>query len=428
MAKKGVVIFDGEDKFITKKKHVYNKNKGQAKEVFLGVRADMDAGESPAEPVQSISEQGLSQGSTPTLVNNPINDAGIVSAGPSQEVISTPIGNIPSLPVVNIPPIFSDDTKSTQPVYNTPVYSAPVYSSPVVKMPSDEGRISTMPVYEQPVYIAPTPELPTWSTGTILTTTTVFEGDEGNEKLLRYPGGKPIDKALPVLPSTPPAFDDRLPGDGIPTGVINYPTNPGNPYNPPYIPPQIPPTTSTTSSTTTKAVVSQEPPVQTTTSTTTSTTTVVTTPTTSTTTSTTTLTTTTAPSKGNCQPPIYAAPTYYKWVDKGDCKYELVVDTTTYPNLAPAPVLPIVTTPIVTPIPTVTTTPTTTSTIQTTTTKSTLGTLPGSSGDGGTSGGGGGGGGSEEAAPTQQAPKKNYFWWYVGGALAIYLILKKKKN
>lgn len=470
MAKKGVVIFDGEDKFVAKKKHVYSKSKGQAKsakEVFLGVRADMEEG--VQEPVQSASEQTLSQGSTPApqqvITDETIGGATQAVREPVREpIISTPIGDIPSLPQISIPPIIAPSV--------------------------EDDRKSTNPVFERPVLVtAPTPELPTWSTGTVLTTTTQpFFGDEGNEKLLRNPGGKPI-------------FDDRLPGDGIPSGRPVVPWNPAIMPEPPFVEPTpivrnpveppatiiMPPpidggkdgisepviprpkcpvgfvynettgmcidktnpdkeidpiqtilTTSTTTSTTTKAKASVECPnsipraiggggcpqgyepcasnyslcipisnVNTTT--------------TSTTTSTTTLTTTAAPSKGNCQPPIYKAPTYYKWVDKGDCKWELQVDQVALPNAAPAPVLPIVTLPIVS---TTNAPATTTSTIQTTTTKSPLGTLPG--GGGGASGGGGGGG--EEAAPTQEAPKKNYFWWYVGGALAIYLILKKKKK
>lgn len=445
MAKKGVVIFDGEDKFVAKKKHVYSKSKGQAKsakEVFLGVRADMEEG--VQEPVQSASEQTLSQGSTPApqqvITDETIGGATQAVREPVREpIISTPIGDIPSLPQISIPPIIAPSV--------------------------EDDRKSTNPVFERPVLVtAPTPELPTWSTGTVLTTTTIpFFGDEGNERIKRYPGGAPI-------------FDDRLPGDGLPSGqpifgggdkivnpifteptpILKSPVEPpatiimpppmdakitpdpllggGSPVlSGPEIPRPKCPTGFVFNDTTGMCIDKRNPdkeidPIQTilTTSTTTSTTTkkaaVVETTTTSTTTSTTTLTTTIAPSKGNCQPPIYKAPTYYKWVDKGDCKWELQVDQVALPNAAPAPVLPIVTLPIVS---TTNAPATTTSTIQTTTTKSPLGTLP-SGGGGGASGGGGGG--EEEAAPTQEAPKKNYFWWYVGGALAIYLILKKKKN
>jgi hypothetical protein len=167
----------------------------------------------------------------------------------------------------------------------------------------------------------------------------------------------------------------------------------------------LPDTTSSTTSTTTKA------------------------PTTSTTTST---TTKAAVADKICNPPIYAAPKYYKWVSKGNCAYELVVDDTQLKDAAPAPVLPATGQPIINinyptgglgTIPTSTTTSTST-TVQTTT-KSLLPT-------GGDSGGAGGGGGGspfpEEPAPIAEAPKKNYFWWYVGGALAIFLILKRKNK
>jgi hypothetical protein len=133
-----------------------------------------------------------------------------------------------------------------------------------------------------------------------------------------------------------------------------------------------------------------------------------------------------------CNPPSYAAPTYYKWVSKGNCAYELVVDDTQLKDAAPAPVLPATGQPIINiNIPTGTTggglgtIPTTSTTVQTTT-KSLL---PKGEDSGGS--GGGGGGGSpfpEEPAPIGPAPKKNYFWWYVGGAMAIYLLMKRKNK
>jgi hypothetical protein len=134
-------------------------------------------------------------------------------------------------------------------------------------------------------------------------------------------------------------------------------------------------------------------------------------------------TTTTTKKSKNCNPPIYAAPKFYKWVDKGNCTFELAVDTTQVPNAAPAPVLPATAgQPIINfNLPT-----------------GGLGTLPTTPiapepmPSGGDAGGGGGGGGTpfpEEPAPiVAEAPKKNYFWWYVGGALALYIILKRKKT
>ena len=143
-------------------------------------------------------------------------------------------------------------------------------------------------------------------------------------------------------------------------------------------------------------------------------------------------TTTTTKKSKNCNPPIYAAPKFYKWVDKGNCTFELAVDDTQIKDAAPAPVLPATPgQPIINinlPTGGLGTMPTTSTTVQTTT-KSLL-PIGEDTGDG--AGGGGGGGGTpfpEEPAPVvEEAPKKNYFWWYVGGALAVYLLIKRKKS
>jgi hypothetical protein len=168
---------------------------------------------------------------------------------------------------------------------------------------------------------------------------------------------------------------------------------------------QTPRTTSSTTTTTTKVAAAV--------------------PTTS---STTTTTTKAAVVDKTCNPPMYAAPKYYKWVSKGNCAYELVVDNTQLKDAAPAPVLPATGQPIINinyPTGGLGTIPTnSTSTTVQTTTKSLL-PLEEDSGGGAAGGGGGGSPFPEEPAPIGPAPKKNYFWWYVGGALAIYLLMKR---
>jgi|688.fasta_scaffold03663_34 hypothetical protein len=259
--------------------------------------------------------------------------------------------------------------------------------------------------------------------------------------------------------------DDFLPKRGIPDERV--PITPSNPYRPnpiytapvPPLPPrgriiedpmggggspvmggpEIPrpncPTgfvfNATTGICTPKPILEKDP-IQTprTTSSTTTTTTKVAAavPTTS---STTTTTTKAAVVDKTCNPPMYAAPKYYKWVSKGNCAYELVVDNTQLKDAAPAPVLPATGQPIINinyPTGGLGTIPTnSTSTTVQTTTKSLL-PLEEDSGGGAAGGGGGGSPFPEEPAPIGPAPKKNYFWWYVGGALAIYLLMKRKNK
>jgi hypothetical protein len=230
---------------------------------------------------------------------------------------------------------------------------------------------------------------------------------------------------VPILPTPPPAkiIGDPMGGGGspvmggpeiprpnCPTGfVFNATTGICTPK--PILekdPIQTPRTTSSTTTTTTKVAAAV--------------------PTTS---STTTTTTKAAVVDKTCNPPMYAAPKYYKWVSKGNCAYELVVDNTQLKDAAPAPVLPATGQPIINinyPTGGLGTIPTTsTSTTVQTTTKSLL-PLEEDSGGGAAGGGGGGSPFPEEPAPIGPAPKKNYFWWYVGGALAIYLLMKRKNK
>jgi hypothetical protein len=525
MAKKNVVIFDGEDKFINPKKAVYSKTRGQAKkfESFKSLRASLQDEEGPT---RSSSEEVMDAPSYSGSVYTPPAVEAQPSSGGSYEPA-----------VSQIKSTIIDDYR---PVLQTPSFQAPVIESPAELLnrftPAsyvEDDRKSTMPIYEAPVqavfqpitqeppYVAPTPQLPInprlddvydgKRPPTRPTPPSDWEnpdtgiGYKGVQKPIlddRLPNdGLPIDRNIIVGPSpnqpiytapVPPINDsperscpagmrlyfgtcipqdalirddDFLPKRGIPDERV--PITPSNPYRPnpiytapvPPLPPrgriiedpmggggspvmggpEIPrpncPTgfvfNATTGICTPKPILEKDP-IQTprTTSSTTTTTTKVAAavPTTS---STTTTTTKAAVVDKTCNPPMYAAPKYYKWVSKGNCAYELVVDNTQLKDAAPAPVLPATGQPIINinyPTGGLGTIPTnSTSTTVQTTTKSLL-PLEEDSGGGAAGGGGGGSPFPEEPAPIGPAPKKNYFWWYVGGALAIYLLMKRKNK
>ncbi len=405
---------------------------------------------------------------TPAFPSFPINETPV-------PIYNAPTPELPSNP-------YLDDRKTIMPIYEAPPISIsrpiteepPSYVAPRLDdvydgrrpprfddafPPSNETPPNNSPIggrYPidninpyQPIYTAPVPP-------------SNDSPDKSCPEGMRLSNGT----CIPITKVLPPQFDDRYPTNPIFRGE---PVNGGNPYQPnpiytapvPPLPPigriiedpmggggspvmggpEIPrpncPTgfifNETTGICTPKPILERDP-IQTPSNTTSSTTSTTTKAAAAvpTTTSSSTTTTTVAVVDKICNPPIYAAPKYYKWVSKGNCAYELVVDDTQLKDAAPAPVLPSTGQPIINiNIPTGTTggglgtIPTTSTTVQTTT-KSLL---PKGEDSGGS--GGGGGGGSpfpEEPAPTGPAPKKNYFWWYVGGALAIYLLMKRKNK
>lgn len=546
MAKKNVVIFDGEDKFINPKKAVYSKTRGQSKNAnsFVSARGDEEGQEDGprlltrnyGEQVQDGIENANQDYSQQVQYRNETN------VGPASPVIDDyrPVVQTPSFqaPVIDSPaellnrftpaPSVEDDRKSTMPIYEAPVQAVfqpitqePPYVAPTPQLPSNpvlDDRKSTMPIYEAPISISrPIAEEPPYIAPRL---DDVYDGrrpprlDDANPPSLDarnpiYYEPNPVyiapvppsndgpDKSCPEGmrlfngtcipislrdddlgsgPKRPPRLDDAFPplnqyppyNETPPIGG-RFPVNGLNPYQPnpiytapvPVLPtpppakiiadpmggggspvmggPEIPrpncPTgfvfNETTGICTPKPILERDPilvPSNTTSSTTSTTTKAAAAG--PTTTSDSTTTTTKAVVDKICNPPIYAAPKYYKWVSKGNCAYELVVDDTQLIDAAPAPVLPSTGQPIINiTVPTggLGTIPTTsTSTTVQTTTKSLL---PKGEDSGGS--GGGGGGGSpfpEEPAPIGPAPKKNYFWWYVGGALAIYLLIKRKNK
>jgi hypothetical protein len=460
MAKKGVVIFDGEDMFINPKKAIYSKTRGEARNAsFMSARGDDGPGEeeSPSDDgnmgKERIMREGTSGGGSqapsappakaPPIVDEPIAQQIQASAEkkttvePDTILIKSPIAEIPTIVV---PPILP-------PNYIAPTPDVPTRPTPPQRPggrdaidPISGGRYSgdennpgsnqpplftiddgtpAKPVIDTPRYVAPVPALPSTPAPPAAK---IIEDPLGG-------GGSPVLRRDPEVPrvNCPTGFllnDDTgkcvpTPGadpcEGLPKPQLARPragmkwvrkadcsyemvddgTGEGASDE------ILTTTTSSTTTTTTKAADKKDE--ETTTSSTT--------------------TTTTKKSK-NCNPPIYAPPKYYKWVDKGNCTFELAVDTTQVPNPSPAPVLPA--TPGQ-PVININLPQGGLGTVPTTSTK----TEPKPSG-GGDAGGGGGGGGTpfpEEPAPiVEEPPKKNYFWWYVGGALALYLILKRKKT
>jgi len=459
-------------------------------------KSTMPIYEAPVQAVfQPITQEPPYVAPTPQLPSNPYYDdrktiMPIYEAPP--QYVSQPITQEPPAYAA---PIYEDERRIITPAFpsfpinETPV---PIYNAPTPELPSNpylDDRKTIMPIYEAPPISISRPiteEPPSYVAPRL---DDVYDGrrpprfdDPANPPSLD--ARNPIYYA-PVPPSNDgpdkscpegmrlfngtciPINDDFVPRRGIPDE--RYPINGGNPYQPnpiytapvPPLPPrgriiedpmggggspvmggpEIPrpncPTgfifNETTGICTPKPMLERDPiltPSNTTSSTTSTTTKAA--AAVPTTTSSSTTTTTVAVVDKICNPPIYAAPKYYKWVSKGNCAYELVVDDTQLKDAAPAPVLPSTGQPIINiNIPTGTTggglgtIPTTSTTVQTTT-KSLL---PKGEDSGGS--GGGGGGGSpfpEEPAPTGPAPKKNYFWWYVGGALAIYLLMKRKNK
>jgi hypothetical protein len=502
MAKKGVVIFDGEDMFINPKKAIYSKTRGESKNANSYVSARGDEEVEPDGPV-----------GRPRIIRDEISNGGGGGAGAAINnggVVNTPITEIPQPAIVN-EPIQNENQASSERRIITPVErEAPIS---VIQLPRPE-----IPPILPPTYVAPVPELPTFRTPPQRpgvreddflaprpgndgsggrysgpdnnpgnNTSPIYTIDDGTPQ---KPVLQPIYTApAPILPGIkePPAaiiIADPLGGGGSPvmggpdvpkvTCPKGFILNSAGVCTPIIVDDDVklplkttssttttttkeadkiltPATSSTTTTTTKKAEATTSTTTTTTTkveATTTSSTTTTTTKSTSTTDTTTTKSTsttdttttkststtdtTTTKKSVNCNPPIYAAPKYYKWIDKGDCRFDLVVDETQLKDAAPTPVLPASGQPIINvnipaglgTVPTNVTTPTTSTTVQTTTK-----TLPSQGGDSGSGGGGGGTPFPEEPAPIVQAPpKKNYFWWYVIGGVSLFLLIKRKNK
>jgi hypothetical protein len=389
-------------------------------------KSTMPIYEAPVQAVfQPITQEPPYVAPTPQLPVNPRLDDFIPKRPPRLDDALPPSNEIPpnNSPIGGRYPIDTINPNPYQPIYTAPV--PPINDSPERSCPAGM-RLYLGSCIPQDALIRDDDFLPKRGIPDERVPITPSNPYQPNPI---YTAPAPIYTApVPILPTPPPAkiIGDPMGGGGSPV------------MGSPEIPRPKCPTGFVFNDTTGMCIDKRNPdteidPIVTraTTSTTTTTTTILKAAVQPTTSSTTTTTTKAAVVDKTCNPPMYAAPKYYKWVSKGNCAYELVVDDTQLKDAAPAPVLPATGQPIINinyPTGGLGTIPTTsTSTTVQTTTKSLL---PLEEGSGGGAAGGGGGGSPfpEEPAPIGPAPKKNYFWWYVGGALAIYLLMKRKNK
>ena len=458
MAKKGVVIFDGEDMFINPKKAIYSKTRGEARNAsFMSARGDdgPEEAESPIGRERIVPQEttsggggGVTQTTQPVAQINETSTNVIQSSSSSEK--TTPVESSAPItvfvPKAEVPPILP-------PNYVAPVPELPQQSTKpttreddfLEKRKPDDGSgnrysgpdnnpgLNTTPIVtvQTTKYVAPVPPLPKPPDAVV-----IFDPLGG--------GGSPLlgdNKEVPKVTCpkgfvlnaagicTPIVVEDDIKkiGTNTTTTTTTKSTSTTETTTTKKGDEILTPATSSTTTTTTKSTSTPD------TTTTKAADKVVETSTTTTTTTkkaadkvaeTTTSTTTTTTTKKavKCNPPIYAPPRGTRWKDLGNCTFTTEVD----PNFkGSAPVPPLPATPgqpvinINLPGGGIGTPPT-------------LPTKPEPQSSGGASGGGGGGGGTpfpEEPAPVvEQAPKKNYFWWYVFGALAVYLLIKRKKS
>lgn len=465
MAKKGVVIFDGEDMFINPKKAVYSKTRGEARNVnsFMSARGDdtpddaiggkLNREVSVPDETTSGGGGGVAQTSQPVAQINEASTNVIQSSSTSEK--TTPVeSNTPItvfLPKAEVPPILP-------PNYVAPVPELPQSSKPTTREddflekksptdgsgnrysgPDNNPGLNTTPIItvETTKYVAPVPPLPNPPAAVVIVDPlggggSPLLGDNKDVPKVTCPKGFVLNAAGIC---TPIVVQDDIKTSNTTTtttkstsDTTTTTTKKGDEILTPAK------STSTTTTTTTKST--STPDTTTTkaadkiveTSTTTTTTTKKAEDKVAETTTSTTTTTTTTKKAVKCNPPIYAPPRGTRWKDLGNCTFTTEVDPN-FKGSAPVPPLPAVSGQPVININLNTgglgTIPTTSTTVQTTTLAKPI------ASSGGASGGGGGGGTPfpEEPAPVAQAaPKKNYFWWYVGGVLAVFLLIKRKKS
>jgi hypothetical protein len=160
MAKKNVVIFDGEDKFINPKKAVYSKSKGQSKKAnsFVSARGD-DEGEAdgPRLFTQNYGEQVQDGNENANQsYSQQYQNGNETTVGGGSYAYNPPI-EVPSQYEIPAPPIF----EAPPPVFNIPTPSLRDIISPSYTIPFEQiapvPPLPTPPVYEAPAYVAPPP-------------------------------------------------------------------------------------------------------------------------------------------------------------------------------------------------------------------------------------------------------------------------------
>ena len=256
MAKKNVVIFDGEDKFINPKKAIYSKSKGQSKkgESFKSAISDDERQgrftQNYGEQVQDGNENANQSYSQQYQNGNEtiVSSASPVEAAPQYVIPNVPEQyDIPSVPEIPAPPVFNITPPSLRDIINPTINFSDIAPVPPLPTPPPvyeaPAYVAPPPIFEPPpppVYVAPTPPLPTPSyeeeptrktmpireVAAPLTTSTLFD-DSVNRVLTPVGGGN--DYQLPVYNPTqeytrtpvfgndanPPSVDARSPVSGI---------------------------------------------------------------------------------------------------------------------------------------------------------------------------------------------------------------------
>ena len=247
MAKKNVVIFDGEDKFINPKKAVYSKSKGQAKKVesFKSLRAALMDEEGP---IQSYSEQiqDGNENANQSYNNQTTVGGGSYAYNAPVNAVAPPIpiiSDIPS-PSVNLPSLgeilgggggasldrplasmdYQDERRIITPAFPnnanpvsvdarmfSPITQEPSYVAPAPSLPNYDDRKTTMPIYDQPI-AAPSP----------ITQEPIYTAPPTNDDFRKtimpiYDQPVTVNAPVPELPS-PPSYQEEFRKVTLPIG------------------------------------------------------------------------------------------------------------------------------------------------------------------------------------------------------------------
>ena len=423
MSKKGVVLFAGEDKFITKKKHVYSKTQGQAK--FVSAEGNEKApSETRATPVTVVSTSTVTQDSAaiqppqspitpapkaPSIGTYAGNEAPPSVTNQDQYRAQTPAGTVstvkPGQTFTKVCPqgtIWNDDNGACEP--------DPNYVSPAVSKQCADGQYFD-PIYNKCIDIQVNCDPPKMLVGgkcvdapqNAPVPTLPYDGNEKPPNApTKCPDGfvwnqdngaceKPNEGAY-TPPANPTQCADGEYFDPIYNKCIQAPTNcepPNQMIGGKCVGPNNPtpgltkcPDNFIFDEVTAQCVPYTKTPVQYTTT-----------------------TTTLNPDCGS-----FASPSL-----NGSCPDGF--------QLCPADSSKCI--PVDSLVTTSTTTSTTTSIQGSVVIVPGLGEVPT---PGPIGGGGGGGGGSADDSTPAPVKKKSYFWWYVAAGVGIYLLMKKKKK
>jgi hypothetical protein len=231
MAKKNVIIFDGEEQFINKKEHVYNKNKGVS--AYVNVIADEEKEGGIVRPTRQVVTSAQSVDTTPmastsTIVSNTVAPREIKNtlytpppsvSSVTQEIVESLRPTTKVLPELKLPPALFDDrlpndgiptgrvpVKTESPYAPNPVFT----EAPIILPPADKPKetiIMPAPILVdsgvkdikgQPIMVAPEVPKPNCGLGFIydpISGQCIKKGDPSVTK-------EPIDPCV-TPPSTP---------------------------------------------------------------------------------------------------------------------------------------------------------------------------------------------------------------------------------